>query len=95
MSEIETETQQTRVEVAATLRQMADELDRAGPVTLGVGNRLVTLDPTDPVTVKLEAESDWSPGETEAKQSVEVGLVWGRPATTAEEAALSVEESTG
>jgi amphi-Trp domain-containing protein len=94
MAELETEAERTRAEVAATLHEMADQLDGGGPVTLEVGGRQVTLDPTEPVTFKLEAESDWSPGDTEAKQSVEVELVWGRPATTAEEGALSIDEGT-
>jgi hypothetical protein len=48
------------------------------------------LDPTNPVTFKLEGESDWSEGETEAKQSIEFELVWWRDAQTAEEGTLDI-----
>jgi hypothetical protein len=48
------------------------------------------LDPTNPVTFKLEGESDWSEGDTEAKQSIEFELVWRREARTAEEGTLEI-----
>jgi len=91
MVELETEEQKTRAEVATYLRQLADQLDGGGPVTLEVGNRRVDLDPVDPITFKLEGESDWTEGETTAKQSIEFELVWWREARTAEEGALNVE----
>jgi amphi-Trp domain-containing protein len=94
MGELETEETRTRSEVAAFLRQFADQLDADGPVTLDVGGRLVELDPIDPVTMKLEGESDWSEGDARAKQSIELEFVWWRDATTADEAALSVESTT-
>jgi hypothetical protein len=31
----------------------------------------VRLNPTNPVTSKLEGESDWTEGDTEAKQRIE------------------------
>jgi amphi-Trp domain-containing protein len=90
MGELETEAEQTRAEVAAYLRDLADQLDGDGDVTLELGGRRVRVDPADPVTFKLEGESDWSPGDTEAKQSIEFELVWRRDARTAEEGALDV-----
>ncbi|WP_256300759.1 amphi-Trp domain-containing protein [Haloarchaeobius salinus] len=51
----------------------------------------MSLDPDDDITFKLEGESDWSEGDTEAKQSIEFELVWWREATTPEEGHLSVE----
>jgi hypothetical protein len=42
------------------------------------------------VTFKLEGESDWSEGDTEAKQSIEFELVWWCEAQTAEEGALDI-----
>jgi hypothetical protein len=50
------------------------------------------VNPTDPVTFKLEGESDWSEGDTEAKQSIEFELVWWREAQTADEGTLDVRE---
>ena len=71
---------------------MADQLDSGGDVTLDLGATEVQLDPTEPVTFKLEGESDWSEGDTKAKQSIEFELVWWREAATAEEGALDIRE---
>lgn len=90
MGELETEEQRTRVEVASYLREMADQLDGDGPVTLQLGGQQVTFDPTDQITFKLEGESDWSEGDTEAKQSIEFELVWWREAQSAAEGSLEV-----
>jgi len=91
MGELETEAQRTRAEVATYLRELADQLDGDGAVTLELGGQRVTLDPTEPITFKLEGESDWTEGDTEAKQSIEFELVWWRDATTPEEGQLQVE----
>ncbi|WP_254840848.1 amphi-Trp domain-containing protein [Natronomonas marina] len=90
MSELETEAEKTRAEVATYLRGLADQLDGDGEVTLDLAGREVRLTPTDPVTLKLEGESDWSEGDTEAKQSIELELVWRREAETPEEGRLDV-----
>jgi amphi-Trp domain-containing protein len=90
MGELETEAEKTRSEVASYLRELADQLDGDDPVTLELGGQQVRLEPTNPVTFKLEGESDWSDGETEAKQSIEFELVWWREAGTAEEGALEI-----
>lgn len=91
MGELETEEQSTRSEIAAYLRQLADQLDESGAIRLTLGNQNVSLDPVDPITFKLEGESDWTEGDTEAKQSIEFELVWRTAASTAEEGALDVE----
>jgi amphi-Trp domain-containing protein len=92
MGELETEAEQTRAEIATYLRDLADQLDGPGVVTLDLGGTSVRVDPTEPVTFKLEGESDWSQGDAEAKQSIEFELVWWREAATAEEGTLDVEE---
>ncbi|WP_227132816.1 amphi-Trp domain-containing protein [Halorubellus salinus] len=92
MGELETEEQKTRAEIATYLRELADQLDGDGDVTLDLGGKTVQFRPTDPVTFKLEGESDWSQGETDAKQSIEFELVWWREATSAEEGALDIEQ---
>lgn len=46
---------------------------------------------TDPVTFKLEGESDWSSGEAEATQSIEFELVWWRDVQTAADAQVQPE----
>lgn len=91
MGELETEAQSTRSEVAASLRQLADQLDDGGAITLTLGNQRVSVDPVEPITFKLEGESDWNEGDTDAKQSIEVELVWWRSAQSADEAALDIE----
>lgn len=92
MGELETEEQKSRTEVASYLRGLADQLDGGGDVTLDLGGKQVNLDPVDPITFKLEGESDWSEGDSEAKQSIEFELVWWREARTAEEGTLDVRE---
>ena len=90
MGELETEAEKTRSEIASYLRELAEQLDGDGAVTLELGGKRVQLDPTNPVTFKLEGESDWSEGETEAKQSIEFELVWWCEAQTAEEGTLDI-----
>ena len=92
MGELETEEQRTRAEIATYLRDLADQLDSGGDVTLDLGGTVVQLNPTGPVTFKLEGESDWSQGDTEAKQSIEFELVWWRDASTPEEGTLDIHE---
>ena len=94
MGELETERQRTRAEIATTLRDFADQLEAEGTVTLNLGGQAVTLDPTEPVTFKLEGESDWSEGETQTKESIEFELVWWRDVETAAEARLDVSDTT-
>jgi len=91
MGELETEQEKTRTEIAAYLRDLADQLDDGGDVSLTLGGTEVLLNPTNPVTFKLEGESDWSEGDTDAKQSIEFELVWWREAATAEDAALDIK----
>jgi amphi-Trp domain-containing protein len=93
VGELETEARRSRAEVAAFLVDLADQLDADGEVTLELDGTAVALDPADPVTMKLEGESDWATGETEAKQSIEIELVWRRPADSPEAAALDVRRS--
>jgi amphi-Trp domain-containing protein len=92
MGELETEEQKTRAEIATYLRGLADQLDGDGDVALDLGGTTVQLNPTNPITFKLEGESDWSQGDTEAKQSIEFELVWWRDAATVEEGTLDVHE---
>jgi len=90
MGELETEAEKTRSEIASNLRELAEQLDGDGDVTLELGGQQVRLNPTNPVTFKLEGESDWTEGDTEAKQSIEFELVWWREAQTVEEGTLDI-----
>ncbi|MDQ2053657.1 amphi-Trp domain-containing protein [Halobellus sp. H-GB7] len=78
MSEIETESEKTRAEVAAYLRDLADQLEGGSEFTLELGGRQMQVDPTDSVTFKLEGESDPAESGTESKESIEFELVWWR-----------------
>ena len=93
MGELETEDEKSRREVAAYLRNLADQLEGEQPVTLELGGQRVKLDPVDPITFKLEGESDWTEGDTQAKQSIEFELVWWRDAQTPDEGTLTVEQT--
>lgn len=93
MGELETEAEKTRAEIASYLHDLAGQLDAGGDVTLELGSEQVQLNPANPVTFKLEGESDWNEGDTEAKQSIEFELVWWRDAQTEDEGMLDV--STG
>jgi len=93
MGELETEGEKTRSEIASYLRDLAEQLDGDGPVSLELGGQQVRVQPTNPVTFKLEGESDWTEGDVEAKQSIEFELVWRREAHTAAEGELDI--STG
>lgn len=90
MGELETEAERSRPEIASYLRDLADQLEAGGDVTLELGGTEVVLNPVEPVTFKLEGESDWSEGDTEAKQSIEFELVWWRDAQTEEEGMLDI-----
>lgn len=90
MGELETESEKTRSEIASYLRELADQLDGDGDVTLELGGQQVRLNPTNPATFKLEGESDWTEGDTEAKQSIEFESVWWRDAQTADEGRLDI-----
>lgn len=70
------------MEIATPLRDLADKLDSDGDVTLDRGGTIVTVNPTDPVPVMLEGESDWSREDSEAKQSIAFELVWWRETAT-------------
>jgi len=90
MGELETESERTRSEIGSYLREFAAQLDGGGDVTLELGGQQVRLNPTNPVTFKLEGESDWTEGDAEAKQSIEFELVWWRDAQTAAEGTLNI-----
>ena len=92
MGELETESQMERTEIASYLRDLADQLDGSGEVTLELGGTQVTLAPTDPITFKLEGESDWTEGDAQAKQSIEFEMVWWRDVSSQEEASLTTSE---
>jgi amphi-Trp domain-containing protein len=95
MEEIETEAECTRGEVADVLKDVAAQLDAQGDVTVDIGGQTASVEPRAPITFKMEAESDWSDGEAEAKQSLEFELVWRRAVESADEASIRPPETHG
>lgn len=82
MPEIETQAVQSRTDVAEYLRSLAEQLDGGGEVQLELGGESVTLNPTEPLVLKLEGE--WDPSGEAGTESIELELVWGPDADTDE-----------
>jgi amphi-Trp domain-containing protein len=90
MSEIETQTESTRAEIADSLREFANQLDGAtagdlpvddtvhddGKVTLLVGNRSATINPPEELDFTIEVESDSSLVGTDTEEHVRFELSW-------------------
>jgi len=53
----------------------------------------VRVGPVDPIPFTLEGESDWSEGDTQAKQSIEFELGWWQEAQTAEEGSSNIAQT--
>ena len=69
------EREQSRAEIAAYLRQVADSLDADEELTLRAGEQSVTMDPPARLTFEVKAEregTEGSPGEL----SLELELEW-------------------
>ncbi|WP_267640221.1 amphi-Trp domain-containing protein [Haloarchaeobius amylolyticus] len=83
------ESQQTRSDIAAMLRDVADKLDAGDPITLTAGQQSVTLDPPTRPTFEVKAERETSTGATEGELSIEFELEWDERAT--DDGELSIE----
>ncbi|WP_458205478.1 amphi-Trp domain-containing protein [Haladaptatus sp. NG-SE-30] len=71
----ETETTQSRSDIAAYLRTVADKLDSGEPITLNAGSQSVTLDPPTRPVFEVKAERETS-ATGRAETSVEFELEW-------------------
>ena len=72
----ETERRQSRAEVAAYLRTVAEKLESGEDMTLASGDQSVTLSvPAEP-TFEVKAERETSSGGGPAELSVEFELEW-------------------
>ncbi|MFC7044421.1 amphi-Trp domain-containing protein [Halobacteriaceae archaeon GCM10025711] len=78
MAELEAEQQKTRAEIAAYLREFADELATGEKVTLLVGEDSATVNPPETLTFGVEVEQDSSLLEADDEQSVSFELEWVR-----------------
>lgn len=71
----ETETPQSRGEIADYLRSVADKLDAGDAVTLSAGSESVTLDPPERLTFEVKAERE-GPTDASGELSLELELEW-------------------
>jgi len=69
------ESRQSREEVAAYLRQVADNLDAGEAITLRAGDESVTIDPPARPTFEVKAEREGPEGGPH-ERSVEFELEW-------------------
>ena len=88
----ETESTQSRSEIAAYLRTFADKLDGDGPITLTAGEQSVTVDPPERPTFEVKAERE-GPTDAPGELSVEFEIEWdeGMSGESAESGELSIE----
>jgi amphi-Trp domain-containing protein len=70
----ETESRQSRTDIARYLRTVADKLETADPITLSSGGDSVTLDVPDRPTFEVKAEREGT--DPNAELSVEFELEW-------------------
>ena len=71
----ETEAKQTRAEIAAYLRQVADKLDAGDPVTLAAGEQSTTLEVPDRPTFEVKVERE-GPASGPGELGLELELEW-------------------
>ncbi|QLG27599.1 amphi-Trp domain-containing protein [Halorarum halophilum] len=84
----ETERRQSRSDVAALLRDVADKLDSSDELTLSAGDNTLTLEVPSEVTFEVKAERET--GGAEDELSVEFELEWDEGDQTSD-GALSIE----
>ncbi|MFB6157899.1 MAG: amphi-Trp domain-containing protein [Haloferacaceae archaeon] len=71
----EAESRQNRTDVAAYLRQVADNLEVGEDLTLRAGDQSTTLDPPSRVTFEVKAERE-GPADGPGELSVEFEIEW-------------------
>jgi len=71
----ESESAQSRSDVAAYLRRVADSLEAGNPITLRAGDQSVTMDPPSRPTFEVKAERE-GPADGSGELSVEFELEW-------------------
>jgi amphi-Trp domain-containing protein len=84
------ESPQSRADVAAYLRSVADKLDAGEAITLSAGEQSVTLDVPDQPTFEVKAERETSSSGGPAELSVEFELEWDEGADDGD-TSLSIE----
>ena len=72
----EAERRQDRAAIADYLRTVADRLDDGQPITLGAGDRSVTVEPSARPTFEVKVERETARGESAGELSVEFEIEW-------------------
>lgn len=86
----EVESVQSRADIAAYLRRVADALDEDRPISLRAGNDEITLDPPSQPTFEIEAERE-GPAGGPGELSVEFELEWDETAGGGDGGGLEIE----
>jgi amphi-Trp domain-containing protein len=76
----ESESHQTRGEVADYLRAVADALEAGGELTLSAGGQSISVDPPNRIEFEVEVERE-GPAGGSGELSVEFELEWDEDAT--------------
>lgn len=84
-----TESEQSRAEIATTLRTIADKLDEGAPITLTHGDQTVTIDPPQRPTFEIKAERETARDSDTGELSIEFELEWDENQTN--EGSLDIE----
>ncbi len=71
----ETEQSQSRADIAAALRRVADTLEAGDPIRLSAGDQSVEMDPPARPTFEVKAERE-GPTDGPGELSVEFELEW-------------------
>lgn len=88
----ESESTQSREEIADYLRAVADKLSAGEAVTLSGGGDTVTLEVPDRPTFEVKAERETDSGGRNPEKSLELEIEWDENATSSgESGSLSVE----
>ncbi len=86
----ESESEQSRAEIASYLRSVADKLEDGEPVTLKAGSDSVTMDPPARPTFEVKAERE-GPTDGPGELSIEFELEWDENGDTEASGELSIE----
>jgi len=87
----ESESRQSRGEIASYLRAVADKLDAGGELSLSAGDQTVSLDVPSQPTFEVKAEHEYPSGGGSGELSLELEIEWPEDAGDDSGGPLSVE----
>ncbi|SFS99142.1 amphi-Trp domain-containing protein [Halostagnicola kamekurae] len=80
----ESESSQSRDEIASYLRSVAEKLERGEKITLKAGTESITMEPSQRPTFEVKAERE-GPTDGPGELSIEFELEWDENGETADE----------